>query len=188
MEAAGVAAAGITFLHLGHAIYKLARKIIFARRELMELVTEMGIFADLYEDFYKACISEQRKKGRSTSSTRPLIDWIEDAINSFRTLWKRMQAMAGDSRYSKLETLTARVKWLFSENEVKCLRYSLSVARETIRGFSNITVLESINEEIRLINDVIAQGDRRAIQALEDRCGTSLEEKLDELKQMRSVL
>jgi hypothetical protein len=192
MEIAGVAAAGITFgaliLKLSKWLYKSAKKITYARRELMKLAKEMGIFADLYEDFYRVCVSDQRKKGRDTSSVRSLIDWIEDAIDAFRKLRKKVQALAGDSKYSMRETLTARVKWFFSENEVKYLRLSLTVAQESMRGFSNITVIETINEEIQLIRAVIAQGDRQDIQVLEDQLGATLHERLVELEEIRLVL
>jgi hypothetical protein len=73
MEVVGVAAAGITFgatiLKISQWLHKSAKKIRHARRELMKLVKEMGIFADLYEDFYRVCVSDQRKKGRYTSQT-----------------------------------------------------------------------------------------------------------------------
>ncbi|KAH4977482.1 hypothetical protein HBI65_237520 [Parastagonospora nodorum] len=52
-----------------------------------------------------------------------------------------------------------------------------------MRGFSNITAIDNIKEEIRMINAVIARGDRQAIQALEDHFGATLEETVDELKQ-----
>jgi hypothetical protein len=192
MEVAGVAAAGITFgaliLKLSQWLHKSAKKIRYARREIMKLVKEMGNFADLYEDFYRVCVSDQRKKGRNTSSTRRLIDWIQDATDVFSELLKQVQALAGDSTYSMLETLAAHVKWFFSENEVKCLRLSLSVAQESMRGFSNVTLIETINEEIQVIRAVIAQGNQQAIQALEDQLGATLEERLGELKQTRSVL
>lgn len=192
MEIAGVAAAGITFgatiLKLSQWLHKSAKKIRHARRKLMKLVKEMGIFADLYEDFYRVCVSDQREKGRYTSSTRGLIDWIQDATDAFRELVKRVQALAGDSSYSLLEKLTAHVKWFFSENEVEYLRLSLSVAQESIKGFTNVTLIETINEEIQMIRALIAQGNQQAIQAFEDRLGATLGERLGELKQMRSVL
>jgi hypothetical protein len=185
-------AAGITFgatiLKLSQWLHKSAKKIRYARRELMKLVKEMGIFADLYEDFYRVCVSDQRKKGRNTSSTRHLIDWIQDATDAFRVLLKRVRALASDSRKSMLETLTAHVKWVFSENEVKYLRMSLSVARESIRGFSNVTLIEATNKEIEMIRAAIAQGNQQAIQALEGELGGTLEERLSELEQTRSVL
>jgi hypothetical protein len=192
MEIVGVAAAAITFgdiiLKLSRWLYKSAKKIKYARRELMKLVKEMSIFSDLYEDFYRVCVLDQRKKGCNTSSTRQLIDWIEDATGAFGGLLKRVQAIAGDSRYSVRESLTAHVKWFFSENEVKYLRSSLSVARENMRGFSNITVIKMVNEEIQVIRDVIAQRDRQAIQALEDQLGVTLEGRMDQLEQTRLVL
>lgn len=192
MEIAGVAAAGITFgatiLKLSQWLHKSAKKIRHARRKLMKLVKEMGIFADLYEDFYRVCVSDQREKGRYTSSTRGLIDWIQDATDAFRELVKRVQALAGDSSYSLLEKLTAHVKWFFSENEVEYLRLSLSVAQESIKGFTNVTLIETINEEIQMIRALIAQGNQQAIQAFEDRLGATLGERLGELKQTRSVL
>jgi hypothetical protein len=175
MEIVGVAAAGITFgaliLKLSKSLYKSAKKIRYAHR-----------------DFYRVCVSDQRKKGRDTSSTRRLIDWIQNAMGAFGVLLKRVRAIAGDSRYSMRETLTAHVKWLFSENEVKYLRSSLNVAQGSMRGFSNITAIETINEEIQLIKAVIAEGSQQAIQDLEDQLGVTLEKKLDELKQMRLVL
>jgi len=154
----------------------------------MKLAKEVGIFADLHEDFYRVCVSDQRKKGHKTSSTRRLIQWIEDAREALRVLLDRVQALAGDSKYSMLETLTAHVKWFFNENDVKCLRSSLSVAQEGMRGFSNITVIKTIKEGIRTINAVTASRDRQAIQALEERLGATLEERVDELKQTRLVL
>jgi hypothetical protein len=192
MEIVGVVAAGITFgstiLKLSQWLYKSAKKIKYARRELLKLVKEMGVFADLYEDFYRVCISDQRKKARNTSSTTRLVDWIQEAIDAFNVLLNRVEVLAGDSRYSMLETLTAHVKWLFNENEVKYLRLSLSVARESMRGFSNVTFIETINEEIQMIRAVIAQGDRQHIQVLEDQLGATLEERLGELEQTRLVL
>jgi hypothetical protein len=192
MEVAGVVAASITFgaliLKISQSLYESATKIKYARRELMKLVKEMGIFADLYEDFYRVCVSDQRKKGRNTSSTRRLIDWIQDATGALRVLVNRVQAIAGDPRYSMLETLTAHVKWFFGENEVKYLRSSLGVAQESMRGFSNLRVIETINEEIQMIRAVIAQGDRQAIQALELDLGVTLEERSAELKQTGLVM
>jgi hypothetical protein len=192
MDIVGTVAAGITFgaliLKLSRSLYKSAKKIRYASREIMKLVKEMGIFADLYEDFYRVCVSDQRKKGRNTSSTRRLIDWIQDATDALRVLVRHVQALAGDSRHSMLETLTAHVKWFFSENEVKYLRSSLGVAQESMRGFSNITIIETINEEIEVIRAAIAQGDRQTIQALELDLGSTLKERLDELKQTRLVL
>jgi hypothetical protein len=192
MEVVGVVAAGIAFgsliLKLSKSLYKSAKKIRYAHRELMKLAKEMGIFADLYEDFYRVCVLDQRKKGRNTSSTRGLINWIHDAIDAFKVLLNRVRAIAGDSKYSMLETLTAHVKWFFSENEVRCLRSSLRVAQESMRGFSSITMIEAINEEIHLIRDVIAQKDPQVVQKLEDELGATLKEKLGELKQTRLVL
>jgi hypothetical protein len=191
MEIAGVAAAGITFggliLKLSQSLYRSAKRIKYARRELMKLVKEMGIFADLYEDFYRVCVSDQRKKGRNTSSTRRLIDWIQDATDAIMVLLDRVQALAGDSRYSKMEVLTAHVKWFFSENTVGYLRSSLRVAQESMRGFSNVTVIETINEEIQVIRAVVAQGNRQTIQALENQLGVTIGEKMSELEQMRLV-
>lgn len=187
-----IAAAAITF---GTAIWKvseklnaLAKEIKYARREIEKLVKEMSIFADLYEDFYRVCIPDQRKQGRKTSSTKRLLDWIEDAIDAFESLVGRVRALAGDSRYSMLETLTAHVRWYFSKNEVNYLRYSLNVAQENMRGFSNLTIIKKINEEIQIIKDAIAQGDQQLIQNLENRLGISLEERLAELEKTRSVL
>ncbi|KAH7410222.1 hypothetical protein DE146DRAFT_628749 [Phaeosphaeria sp. MPI-PUGE-AT-0046c] len=189
MEIVGTAAAAITFgaliLKLSQKLCKSAKKIKYARREITKLVKEMGIFADLYEDFYRNCVSSQRKKGRDTFSTGRLIDWIEDATGAFMNLLTQVEALAGDSRLSVLESLTAHVKWLFSEHEVKCLRYSLRVAQENMRGFSNLRVIEAINDEIQLIKNVIAQGNGQAIRELQDRFGVTLGEKLRELKQMR---
>lgn len=138
MEVVGTAAAVITFgaviLKASRQIHKAAKRIRYARREIAKLVKDMGIFADLYEDFYRICISGQRKKGRLAFSTDRLIQWIEDAIDAFKNLQKRVEALAGNSKYSMLETFTAHMEFFFGKNEVEYLRCALAVARENMRG------------------------------------------------------
>ena len=48
------------------------------------------------------------------------------------------------------------------------LAFVLSVAQESIRGFANVTLIETINKEIQIIRAVITQGNQQDIQALED--------------------
>ena len=179
----GAAAAitlGVEVLHLSKWLFKTAKKIKYARREITKLAKEMAIFSD----FYRVCISGQKRGGYGSYSTRRLVAWAQNAKGSFEKLLKRVRVLAGDSEYSKLETLKAHMKWYFSENEVKCLRSSLSVARESMRGFSNITIIEKIDKEMDLLRAAIAKGDRRAI---EEQLGMTVEEKMEELKHMKSV-
>lgn len=191
MEVVGVAAAAITFgaliLKVSKKLGRAAKEIRYARREILKLVKEMRIFSHLYEDFHKVCISEPRRKGRINFSTSCLVSWIEEAIAALKNLLHRVRALAGDPRYSTLEIIAAHVKWFFSPNEVNFLRRSLTVARENMMGFSNLTYIEAINKEIQLIKNAIAQGDKHTIQELEYRFKATLGEKLEELKQTRLV-
>jgi 23S rRNA A2030 N6-methylase RlmJ len=111
--------------------------------------------------------------------------WAEEAVHGFKELLDRVQALIGDSLSSKLDTLIARVRWYFSENEVKFLRSSLSVARESMRGFSNIRVIEKLDEQMRLLKAAIAKGSQRTI---EDQLGVDLEERIRMLVQKKSVV
>ncbi|KAF2830568.1 hypothetical protein CC86DRAFT_463847 [Ophiobolus disseminans] len=187
MEVFGGIAAGITLgaeiLRLSRSLLKMAKRIRYARREILKLVKEMGVFADLYEDFYAVCISDQRRKVRPIASTRRLVDWTQEATHAFKKLLDQVRALADDSRYSMLETFTAHMKWFFSESDVKYLRSSLSVARESMRGFSNITFIATIDEEMDLLRATIAQGDRQRLQDMGVQLGMSVEDRLNELKQ-----
>lgn len=185
--ATAVIAFGTVILKISKELRKAAKKVRTARREIMELVKEMGIFSDLYEDFYRVCVSDQRKKGRNTFPTQGLIDWIQDAIKAFKSLVYRVRALTGDSKYSMLETITAHVKWLRGGDEVEYLRCALSVARENMRGFTNLKLIEAINEEMQLIQDILTRRDQREIEDLEIKLGITLEERLEELKSTRLV-
>jgi hypothetical protein len=183
----GVAAAitlGAELLRLSHLLSKMIKTMKTARRDMTKLVAEMETFADLYNDFYGVCIADRK---RGTASTKRLVAWIMQAITAFKTLLDRVRALAGETAHGVLDTLAAHVKWYFSENDVKCLRASLSVARESMRGFSNIAVIEKVDGEMELIRAAIARGDGESLREMEDGLGMSAREKLRELEQMRCV-
>tara|TARA_R110002003_G_scaffold70_26_gene6556 strand:+ start:5326 stop:5925 length:600 start_codon:yes stop_codon:yes gene_type:complete len=188
-EIFGVVAAGIMLgpelLRLSRSLRKTFKAIRYAPHDLDKLVKEMEIFADLYEDFHDVCTSDPKYKARSSGPAKRLMAWAEEAVHGFKKLLARVQALTGDSLNSKLDTLIARVRWYFSEDEVKFLRSSLSVARESMRGFSNIRVIEKLDEQMRLLKAAIAKGSQRTI---EDQLGVDLEEQIRMLVQKKSVV
>jgi hypothetical protein len=188
MEVFGAAAAAFTLgaelLRLSRSLRKMIKGIKYARRDIAKLADEMGIFAGLYEDFLRVCVIGDQSTSRMTSPIMHLIAWTKDAHKSFKMLLHRVRALARDSSHSWIETVAAHVKWYFSEHDVKSLRLSLNVARESMRGFSNISIVEKLDKEIDMLRTAILRGNR---EATELSLGMSLEDKMYCLKQLRSV-
>jgi hypothetical protein len=83
-----------------------------------------------------------------------------------------------------VDVLAARMKWHAIEREMECMRISLSIAREGIKGFTNIRVFEKLEEEEDMLRTAVERGDR---QSLEERFGMTLEDRVRTVKHMRSV-
>ncbi|KAH7068719.1 hypothetical protein FB567DRAFT_457014, partial [Paraphoma chrysanthemicola] len=183
-EIFGVVAAGIMLgpelLRLSRFLRKTFRAIRSAPHDVDKLAKEMEIFAGLYEDFLEICSSGGKHDARSVSAVKLLTAWARKAIEGIRKLLERVQAISGGPLNSTMETLVAYLRWYFSDREVKFLRSSLNVARESIIGFSNIRAVQRIEEHIELLKAAMAQNNQQAIEA---RLNVSLEDQMGLLKQ-----
>jgi len=167
-------------LRIGRYLRKVIKSIKFARRDVSKTAQEMILFAELYQSFLDACINNSASD--IIFSPKPLISWTRSVKYGLEELLKRVRALLDGSRYdySLLETLAAHVKWYFSRSYVKYLRGSLNVARESINGFLNIWQLEKLDEQLRTLKQVARDG---AHQALEERLGMTVEERIHILEQ-----
>jgi hypothetical protein len=184
-EVFGAVAAGIavstTLIKLGRSLHKTINKIRYARGEIEKLVAELEIFSGLYSQFMNVCVLEPEAKYRDATPTRRLEAWTKEAIHAIRKLLKRVRGMAGESMVGKV---AAHVKWFFSEHEVKCLRLSLCVARESMNGFTTIRAIEKLDEQMAALRAAIVQGHR---QTLEKQLGITIEVRIKILEKMRLV-
>jgi hypothetical protein len=175
---------GPELLRLSRSLRKTFRAIRSAPRDVDKLVKEMEIFAGLYEDFLEICSSGEKHDARSISAVKLLAAWARKAIKGMTKLLERVQALSGGPLNSKMETLVAYLRWYFSDREVKFLRSSLNVARESIIGFSNIRAVQRLEEQIRLLKAAMAQDNQQTIEA---RLDVSLEEQMKLLERKRLV-
>ncbi|KAH7083377.1 hypothetical protein BKA63DRAFT_152011 [Paraphoma chrysanthemicola] len=182
----GAVSAGIVLcpelLRLSRSLRNTFETIRHAPRDVNKLAKEMEIFAGLYEDFLEVCPSDGKHGARSAAAIKLLTAWAEKAIIGISKLLAQVQAISGDQGNSKIERLKACLKWYFSDRDVKLLRSSLSVARESIIGFSNIRAIERLDDEVRLLEAAMARGSR---QTTEEHLGVSLEDKMMLLEQKR---
>jgi hypothetical protein len=186
MEVFGAVAAGITLgaelLRLSRCLRKMINGFRYARSDVAKLAQEMEIFSGMYDQFMRVCVFESKGKYCNSAPTKRLVSWAEETIKAVVKLLSRVSALVGNAKDSVIETVAAHVKWYFSENEVKCLRLSLSVARESINGFTNIRVIEKLDEEMDMLRAARAQEMRPIVEA---QLETPLEIRLRMLKQMK---
>jgi hypothetical protein len=183
MEVFGVVAAGLTLsaelIRLGRSLHKAIKVVKYARSEIEKLTAELEIFSGLYDQFMSVCVFGAKAKYCNAAPTRRLVAWARDARDSIRKLLDRVRGLAGDSIVDKV---TARVQLYFSEHEVKCLRLALCVARESMNGFTNIRLIEKLDEEMAMLQAASAQGNR---QTHEQQLGMSIEVRNKLLKNMK---
>ncbi|KAH8730839.1 hypothetical protein GQ44DRAFT_756164 [Phaeosphaeriaceae sp. PMI808] len=181
----GAVAAGVSLgaeiLRLSNLLRKMVRKIRYAPRDIMKLMTEMEVFSGIYEDFYTICISDRR--GRRLSTKR-LETWCKNVISSGKELVERVRVLAGCSQESKIKKVAAHLKWYLSGHEVKYLRSSLNLARESMTAFSNLQIIEKLREEIKILRAIVTPRER---QVKEAQLGMSVEKRLKVLKQMKRL-
>lgn len=187
-EIFGAVAAGIgltsVLVKLGRSLRKLAVKIRYARRELSSLADEMKLFTNTCADFYGACHSDTSGGDIIASSLKHLIAWTKSTKRGFKNLLKRVGLLVDGSKNSLFRTMAAQWKWYSSDKEVKLLRASLSVARQSVSALSNLRLVGIIDAEISLLKEALSQGSRHL---LEKKLGTTIEQQLEILTQRRSV-
>jgi hypothetical protein len=188
MEPFSAAAAAVTLCPIVIGITRELRNayksVKYARRELEELVTEMDIFTDHYSEFLKACSTRKKHRKRVWSAKTKLVSWAQRAILDFRELLDKVDALARDPTYphTVMETAFAHYKWYFSKNHLGHLRASLSVARQSMVGFTNICNIELLDEQLAHLKSVVTPQQR---QEIEKEYGMTKEQRAEELQGMR---
>ncbi|CAO2655764.1 Nn.00g045670.m01.CDS01 [Neocucurbitaria sp. VM-36] len=183
MEVFGVVAASVTLgaelLRISRSLKEMIKKIRYARREIEDLAKEMVMFSKLYEQFLDAYRTASKSETSFSSAAECLISWTMDAIHDFKILRNKVRALAGDPKYSVLDTIAAHVRWYFSETAVKYLRASLIVARESMIGITNIRAIQKLDEQLKELRTALTQEHR---QAVELKFGMTVEQYIQDLE------
>lgn len=189
MQAFDPIVAGVTLgaevLRLNRSMRKLTKDTKHARIEISGLSKEMDLFADLYDELFRVCIFDSSTTGLTKPPVKRLVAWTEETIESCRNMLDRIQDLVDISRDSVVDVLAARMKWHAIEREMECMRISLSISREGIKGFTNTRAFEKLEEEEVMLRTAIERGYR---QSLEERFGMTLEDRVRTVRHMRCVL
>jgi hypothetical protein len=160
-EIFGAVAAGLTICtqlaQLGNAIRKGVKRIKNARKDVLELSDEAVLFTSLDR----------------------LVAWLEQPESALSELLEKVKALIRDPKYqySWQEKCIAQIEWFGSKGAVKRLRASLSIARSSISGYSNLMCIQKLNEELRMLHLATrCDENRRIVQA---QLGMTLEKKID---------
>jgi hypothetical protein len=166
----GAAVAGLALLteltKFGIAIRKATKRIKNSRRDIAELTDETVIFAGLCEDFLRTCANDREAKSTGLCE-----------------LLRKVEAVGPEPKhqYSLQEVLIAKLEWFFSKDAVRRLRGSLTVARASISGFSNLMCIRKLNEELQMLREALSS--RASRQKVELKLGMSVEEKIRMVRQ-----
>ncbi|KAF1932706.1 uncharacterized protein M421DRAFT_399130 [Didymella exigua CBS 183.55] len=154
-----------------------------SRRDIEELASETIIFAGLYKKFLRACDDDRDAYTTDALAVRSLITWATRTADSLRQLLRKVEALYPQSKSSsKLEKKAiSHIVWLGSKSAVKALRDSLSVARESINGFSNLMCLKKLKKQIKSLKSALHDRNKRL--ECEAELGTTLEAKIREIDQ-----
>ncbi|KAF1365582.1 hypothetical protein EJ07DRAFT_151065 [Lizonia empirigonia] len=169
-------------IRLGCGVQKLIKKVKNARPEVEKLANETILFVGLYKRFMRACNDDTDAFTKDQSAMRPLILWAERTANELEKLLDQVKALYPQSkiRWGFEDDAIARVVWINKQSQVKALRASLSVARESIHGFTNLMCLKKVNDQIGLMMAALRNPNKRHV--LERKLGTTLERKIEELQ------
>lgn len=183
-EIFGAVAAGLSvgsgLIKCGCAIQKAIKKIRNSRKDVEQLAKETIIFGSLYKRFLRACDDDRDAYTTDIIAVTQLISWARKTQSSLEMLLTRIDALQPYSKSSSsLETrLIAHVVWLSCSSTVKALRSSLSVARESMNGFTYLMWLQKLKEDAKIMKEALHDPPQR--RELESRFGTTLEAKLRE--------
>lgn len=185
-EIFGAVAAGIALsnemIRIGRSIRKATKRVQHARRDFAELADEAIIFAGLYNRFLRTC-GDDLKSCRDTAAAFQRLDkWARANRRGLRKIQRECKALRSNDKYgtSISETVAAHVKWFFNKDSVEGLQVALRVAREYINGFSTLTYIKKLEQELEMLRHALDNIMER--QILEEQLGMPLEEKIKELK------
>jgi hypothetical protein len=186
-EIFGAIAAGITIggdlIKLGRYIQEAIKRIKNSRKDIEKLASEAIIFAGMYRRFLRACKDDQDANGIDFLAVQSLIIWAETTTDSLNELLLKVKALypQSKSRSALEEKAIAHVVWFRSTRTVRGLRDCLSVARESINGFTHLMYLKKIKDEIEMLRGALHDRNRR--REWEAKLGTRLETRIRELDQ-----
>jgi hypothetical protein len=181
---AAAVALGPIVLQLSRSLRDGARSIKFARRELEELTNEMQGFTALYCDFHNACSTRKRQTGLVLSAQKRLADWTKKAIEDFKELSYTVDALSTEPIYqhTTFQVAVAHYDWYRSKSYLEYLRASLSVARQSMNGFTNICNMELLDEQIMYLKSLLTVKQKREI---EKEFGMPLGKRIEVLQSIR---
>ena len=179
--AAGTAL-GSQLIQLGCAIQKVTKKMRDARRDIDKLANETIIFAGIYKRFLRDCDEDPQAYIDDRSAIELLIRWAENTAEGLRELLTGVEALLPQSRirFGWEERVIARLVWITSTDRIKGLRACLSVAKESLNGFSNLMCLKALKIEIDLLRGALRNPSER--RKLEERLRVPLEIKIKALE------
>jgi hypothetical protein len=159
-------------------IQETVKSIKRAQPELLDLVNETKLFAGIYDAFIDVLDEESSNTEQSLKIKWDLIAWTKKAIEGLENLLSKVQAVGRNPEYfySFLEVMTAYVIWLKSKDTIKYLHASLSVARQSMVAFTNIRIIEKLNEELAHLKSALSPTERQRFESkykmtMEDRIG-----------------
>ncbi|KAF3042329.1 hypothetical protein E8E12_002007 [Didymella heteroderae] len=180
--AAGIAV-GSELIRLGCAIQRSIERIKNSRKDVEDLATETIIFAGLYQKFLRACGKDRHVGTTDVPAVLPLIKWAEETLAKLKKLLRKVEGLYPQMkpRTKWEDTFIALIVWFGSSSKVQALRNSLSVARESIIGFTNLMCLDELKIQVKLLKEALR--DRNKRRELEDRLGVTLEDRIREINQ-----
>jgi hypothetical protein len=159
-------------------IQETVKSIKRAQPELLDLVNETKLFAGMYDAFIDVFDEVSSNTEQILEIKRDQIAWTKKAIEGLENLLSKVQAVGRNPEYfySFFEVLTAYVIWLRSKDTIKYLRASLSVARQSMVAFTNIRIIEKLNEELVDLKSALSPTERQRLESkykmtVEDRIG-----------------
>jgi hypothetical protein len=178
---AAVCTLSAELIRLSHSLRKMIKSINYASRDISKIAEEMIIFAEQFGGFLRVCSDSPASTTPSSFSPTSLISWTKRATHGLRKLLREVKALTSDVKYdySIVERVTAHLKWYFSKDSVKCFRASLRVARESMNGFTNVRLIEKLDEQLLFLKRAIREGNRKALEA---ELGMTVEERIEYLK------
>jgi hypothetical protein len=148
-------------------IQETVKSIKRVQPELLDLVNETKLFAGIYDAFIDVFDEESSNTEQTLKIKWDLIAWTKKAIEGLENLLSKVQAVGRNPEYfySFLEVMTAHVIWLKSKDTIKYLRASLSVARQSMVAFTNIRIIEKLNEELAHLKSALSPTERQLLES-----------------------
>jgi hypothetical protein len=168
---------------LGIAVREAIQRINNSGRDALDLSDEAVIFAGLCTQFLQVCDEDHNKDKAIHNSLYRLIGWLKKLEIGLDEVLQKAGALLPDStnKRSLENRWIARLEWFGSKKEVESLRASMSIARTSIDGFSNLICIRKLNEELKMLK--LALIDAKLRESLEKRYGMTLNEKIGRVRQ-----